>query len=78
MAVPAGLVTKLAEVDLENSDPGRVERVEAGVAQLCVERRTGGAVGENLELPSRGCEGILSFEERERHAASRGRADGSD
>jgi len=52
MAMAAGLVTQLADVDLENCDAGGMQGMEARLFKLFVKGRAGGCLGEHLELPA--------------------------
>ena len=50
MAMAAGLVAELADIDLEHTDAGGAQRRDAGVGEAIVEAAPGGGAGQDIEL----------------------------
>ena len=71
MAVTAGLVAELADIDLEDRNSRGMERFQACLIQLRFEREASTGLCQQLELLGRGGEGIMSSQQGQRHIRSR-------
>jgi hypothetical protein len=59
MAVPAGLIAELADIDLKDRDSCGAKREQADLIELHLERGATRCPPEQLQLLCRGGEGIL-------------------
>jgi hypothetical protein len=59
MAVPTGLITELANIDLKDRDPRGTEGEQADAIELCLEGGAARRPPEDFQLRSGGGEGVL-------------------